>query len=56
MGRLCRFFASLSVSVTLAGLSQAQAATLPAPGQPTHTPVPGSFEIIGNSYVSAQQV
>lgn len=56
MGRLLRFLGSLSVSVTLVGLSQAQAATLPAPGQPTHTPVPGSFEIIGSSYVSAQQI
>jgi len=29
---------------------------LPAPGQPLHTGVPGGFEIIGDSLVSAQQL
>ncbi|KAF8070115.1 glyoxal oxidase [Lyophyllum atratum] len=41
----------------LAALTLGQStATIPPPGQPSHSGVPGQFEIIGNSLVSAQQL
>ena len=40
---------------TLAVLSLAQVPTIPQPGQPTFSGVPGQFSIVGNSLVSAQQ-
>lgn len=33
-----------------------QSSSIPPPGQPVHQGSPGTFEIIGNSLVSAQQV
>ncbi|KAG5641948.1 hypothetical protein DXG03_003937 [Asterophora parasitica] len=41
----------------LAVLTLAQTTeTIPAPGQPSHTGVPGTFELTGDSLVSAQQL
>jgi hypothetical protein len=49
--------ARLYVSSFLLALAGAGAQTiLSPPGQPSHQGVTGGFELIGNSYVSAQQV
>ncbi|CAE6524828.1 unnamed protein product [Rhizoctonia solani] len=48
-----------AVALSLSALLTAVAAdptVLPAPGQPTKTGTPGTFEIVGNSGVSAQQL
>lgn len=47
---------SLYISSFFLGLVYCQSATLPAPGQPTHQGTLGTFNIIGSSLVSAQQV
>jgi hypothetical protein len=47
--------AALAVSASVAGSASAQP-TIPPPGQPSRKGTIGSFEIIGNSLVSAQQV
>ena len=51
---------SASFALALASVAQGQtvstAPTLAAPGQPQRTGIPGGFEIIGESLVSAQQV
>ena len=51
---------SASLALALASVAQGQTVstvpTLAAPGQPQRTGIPGGFEIIGESLVSAQQV
>ncbi|QRW26896.1 glyoxal oxidase [Rhizoctonia solani] len=46
---------ALSLSALLASVA-ADPTVLPAPGQPTKTGTPGTFEIVGDSGVSAQQL
>ncbi|CAE6405197.1 unnamed protein product [Rhizoctonia solani] len=46
---------ALSLSALLSSVA-ADPTVLPAPGQPTKTGTPGTFEIVGNSGVSAQQL
>lgn len=46
----------LCVSVLAAASTSLAANVLPKAGQPAKTGVPGTFEIVGNSGVSAQQV
>jgi hypothetical protein len=46
---------ALSLSTLLTSVA-ADPTVLPAPGQPTKTGTPGTFEIVGNSGVSAQQL
>jgi hypothetical protein len=46
---------ALSLSAFLSTVA-ADPTVLPAPGQPTKTGTPGTFEIVGNSGVSAQQL
>lgn len=49
--------APLLSAACFVSLGYAQIASiLPAPGQPQRTGIPGGFEIIGESLVSAQQV
>ncbi|KAG6855699.1 hypothetical protein H0H87_011890 [Tephrocybe sp. NHM501043] len=43
------------VAFTLSGLARATS-TIPQPRQPTHNGVPGQFELLGESLVSAQQL
>lgn len=44
------------VLLASAAASNAAVSVLPLPGQPTKAGVPGTFEIIGDSGVSAQQL
>ena len=46
---------ALSLSALVSSVA-ADPTVLPAPGQPTKTGTPGTFEIVGNSGVSAQQL
>lgn len=50
------FSFSLYILYLLSGLTHVQSTTLPAPGQPTKQAALGTFNIIGSSLVSAQQV
>ncbi|KAG6874492.1 hypothetical protein C0995_010402 [Termitomyces sp. Mi166 len=51
------FLLSLAIPPLLAVLVAGQApSSIPTPGQPTRVGVPGQFEVIGESLVSAQQV
>ncbi|QRW00801.1 glyoxal oxidase [Ceratobasidium sp. AG-Ba] len=55
LGRSHRGAAALSFAALLAS-AVADPTVLPAPGQPTKSGKPGTFEIVGNSGVSAQQL
>ena len=50
------FYSSLYISSLFLGLTYGQSTTLPPPGQPTQQAALGTFNIIGSSLVSAQQV
>ncbi|KAF6763253.1 glyoxal oxidase [Ephemerocybe angulata] len=52
---MCRRLLAASFALALAGVVNAQT-TLPPPGQPLKKGTPNTFEIIGNSLVSAQQL
>lgn len=47
---------ALALSFSILSTAVAGPTVLPAPGQPTKTGTPGTFEIVGNSGVSAQQL
>ncbi|CAE7079095.1 unnamed protein product [Rhizoctonia solani] len=47
---------ALSLSALLSSVAAADPTVLPAPGQPTKTGTPGTFEIVGDSGVTAQQL
>jgi hypothetical protein len=54
--RRSRTALALAVGGLLVDSVASEPTTLPAPGQPTKTGTPGSFEIVGNSGVSAMQL
>ncbi|KAF8893528.1 copper radical oxidase [Infundibulicybe gibba] len=55
MQKIYKPLVGLYLATNLASI-HAQSTTAPAPGQPAHSGTPGTFEIIGNSLVSAQQM